>query len=445
MTLWCRVISLPFLALADSPLPAPVAAGPRVVMPTTRHGPAAGGEIVEPVSDLPTTPSALLDFITLFPDPGSLSPGTRFNDQRFGFVLHGSVRAGYETNIFIQRVNAEEDFIFTISPGVALGWGDFKSELAGSASFARRFERPRSKSFVYADYTPSWSKFVDHAEEDTFDHDARIEGEWSLPAGRLGVRAHFQTLNAPDEDVGGRARQTRFSGALTGSHDLGGRASLEANAYVEGRDYESYVDHWEVRNEDWLNCQLQPQVNLGFGVALGRVERSEGPAQTFEQALLRLRYVATGKLTFGLTAGPEFRQTEDDGDRCDGVFALDLAWVPFDGAYLYLQGYRRTEPSGTADQDYAATGVQVQFRERLFAHCYFGLAAGYRHSDYHSLTSLSNSSRADDLYFVRPSLAFDLTQWLNCELLGEYRSNDSTSASRSFEATTAAVQFNVLF
>jgi hypothetical protein len=155
--------------------------------------------------------------------------------------------------------------------------------------------------------------------------------------------------------------------------------------------------------------------------------------------------VATGRLTLGLTAGPEFRQTDDDGDRGDGVFALDLAWVPFDGAYLSLQGYRRTEPSGTTDQDYTTTGVQVQFRERLFSHCHLGLTGGYRHSEYHGLTSAFDSGRADDLYFIRPSLAFDVTQWLNCELLGEYRSNDSTSASRSFDATTAAVQFNVLF
>lgn len=434
LTLWCSVLSLAFSVRAQSP----IAAGPRVVMPTTR-------EIVEPVSELPTTPSPLLDFITLFPDPGGSAPAAAFNDQRFGFVLHGSARASYESNIFIQPTNAAEDFIFTMAPGVAFGWGNFKSELAESAKFWRGFERPSDKTFGFVDYTASWSKFVDHEDEDSFDHDARLAAQWDLPGWQFGGRARFQTLNVPDEDVGGRPQQNRYSGVLTATHDLSGRASLELSAGVEGRDYADDVDALTVRSDNWLNIQLQPKVSLGMGFAVGYVDLSEGPAQTFEQALLRVRYMATGRLTLALTAGPELRQTEDDGDRGDGVFALDLAWVPFDGAYLYLQGYRRTEPSGVQDEDYTATGVQVQFRERLFARCYLGLIGGYRHAEYHGLTKASDSGRADDLYFLRPSVALDLTQWLNCELLGEYRSNDSTNPSRSFDATTAAVQFNVLF
>src|SRR5258708_1708605 len=102
----------------------------------------------EPVMDLPPPPA--VDSITLLPNQGELGNG--LNDQRFGYVLHGELRAAYESNIFIREHNAEDDFIFTISPGIAVGWGEFKSELYGPNSFRHRFERYVGKNYIFADY-----------------------------------------------------------------------------------------------------------------------------------------------------------------------------------------------------------------------------------------------------------------------------------------------------
>ncbi len=83
---------------------------------------------LEAAPDLPRSYAPQIDAITLFPDPGEWPPAS-FNDQRFGYVLHGSAGASYESNVFIQPTNAQEDFIFRIAPAIALGWGDFKAEV----------------------------------------------------------------------------------------------------------------------------------------------------------------------------------------------------------------------------------------------------------------------------------------------------------------------------
>jgi hypothetical protein len=401
---------------------------------------------IEPVTDLPASPAPQIDAITLFPNQGELTPTSGFNDQRFGYVLHGSAKVSYESNIFIQPENALKDVIFRFSPGVAVGWGDFKGEVRGSSKFGDLFEHYLGKSYIFADYRPSWSVFLDHADENSFNHDLAMSGEWLLQKLSLGARARYYTENAPDEDLGNRRKQARISAALTTQYDYSGKTSFEVNGYVDTRTYDGQGDDSkEWRNEDWLNYQLLPKINVSLGTTFGYIEREVGSSEHFQQALLRVRYKATQNFTFGFSAGPQFRQTEDVDDQTDGVFAVSAAWTPVVDTYLALQANRRTVPSGTRGQSYTNTGVQLQYRDLIFQHFYFGLLAGYRHADYNGILGATDYGREDDLYFVRPSLGFILTEWMNCELGGEYRSNHSNNLRRNFNATTFSAQFNVLF
>jgi len=397
--------------------------------------------------DLPVTPASQIDPNAVFLHQGDGSPARNFSDQRFGYVLHGETSAAYESNIFIQNVNAQHDFIFTVAPGLALGWGDFKGELYGPDSFRYRFERYVGKNFIYADYSPSYSWFANHTEENGLQHDARLNGEWTHQKLTLGIRASYVTKNSPEADVGARVEIRRTDVALTSSYQYSGKTAFEVNAYYDSVDYDNNeVDSKEWRNQNWIAYQLSPKIKVGLGETVAHVERSVGPAQNYEQGLLRLQYVASEKLTIALSGGVEFRQTDGGVDRTFGTFSLNAVWAPADGTYIYVQGYRSANVSGALGEDYfVGTGVQVQFRQRILQKFYFNLGVGYQNSDYQSSSGSPDFGRNDNLFFVRPGLGFDLATWLNCELTGEYRKNDSTITQRQFDATTAMVKFSALF
>lgn len=425
----------------------PPIADPPPIEPASPPTQFPGSPAIEPVRDVRPSPPPANDSFTVMPNEGELTSGNAFNDHRFGYVLHGEVRAAYESNIFIREHGAEDDFIFTIQPGLAVGWGDFKSELYGPNSFRHRFERYLGKDYIFADYSPSYTWFANHGREDSFDHDARLEGEWTIRRLTLGVRARYLTENVAEPDIGDRVEERHLNVALTSRYDYSGKTSFEVNAYYNGLDYAgNRVDTREWKNDDWLNYQISPKIKLGVGGAVAYVNRSSGPTQNYEQGLVRAKYDATQKLTVAVTAGAEWRQTQDSPNRTDGVFQFDLAWTPSEGSYIYLQAYRRAYNSGIEGSEYfLATGVSVEYRQRLFQRFFFDLTAGWQNADYKDELGSPNFGRSDDLYFVRPGVGFDITTWLNCEITGEYQKNDSSIPGHSYDTTIAAVRLNLLF
>jgi hypothetical protein len=403
-------------------------------------------QLMEPVTDLPVTPAPQIDSITLFPNQGEITSGSSFNDQRFGYVLHGEARATYESNLFIQPQNAQEDFSFRISPGVAVGWGEFKSELYGRESFRRRLDSYAGKDYIYVDYAPSYTWFIDHGALDTFDHAVRLEAEWTVQRLTVGAHASYVTETLPVEDIGTRVEQGRLSAALTSRYSFSGKTALAVDAFYDGLDYDRPgVDSREWRNEDWLDYQVSPRVKLGVGGTVAYVERESGSSQDYEQARLRLVYELAETLTLGLSGGVEWRYAEENDHRADGIFQLDLVWSPLERTYVYVHGYRRSVTGNTEGSAYyVATGVYAQYRQRVFQRFFVELAVGYQNGEFLEPAGSPNFGRSDDLFFIRPGVGFDLAAWMNCEITGEYRQNDSND-QYGYEATKATVRFNLLF
>jgi hypothetical protein len=403
--------------------------------------------LAEPITDLPVTPAPQIDSITLFPNQGEITSATGFSEQRFGYVLHGEASAVYDSNLFIQAQNEEEDFIFRIAPGVSIGWGDFKSELSEADSFRNRFERYVGKNYFYVRYSPSYTWYAAHSDLDTFDQAILLESEWSIQRLTLGLRAGYVTATVPVEDIGNLVEQKRLTAALTSTYDYSGKTSLEINGFYDEVSYNGDGQgSREWRNEDWLNYQITPKVQLGLGGTLAYVERDSAAAQNYEQARMRVIYEASEKLKLSLTGGVEWRQTDDGDDRTNGTYELDVAWSPFDGTYIYLQGYQRSATGNSVGSEYnVATGAVARYRQRLFQRFFFGLTAEYQNVDYVDSATASNQGRTDDLFSVRPGVGFDLATWINCEVTGEYHQNESTDAERGYEATRAMLRFNLLF
>ena len=171
---------------------------------------------------------------------------------------------------------------------------------------------------------------------------------------------------------------------------------------------------------------------------------SRGANQSYEQVLARLRYRATEKIRFDLTAGGELRDIKDLTSRTNGIFSLGVSYAPFDGTTVFLQGYRRTVTSaGTPPANYTVTGAEAQFRQRFARRFFFVVAAGYQNVEYDFFAGAGQ--RRDDIFYIHPSLGIDVTNWMTCELGAEFRQDDSTLVTSSFSETTVYFQVNMFF
>lgn len=405
----------------------------------------------DPSPVLPMTPSPVLDTMTLFPDVTQTpSLEQSIDNSPWKFVLHGSATATYDDNIFISNTNEQEDFIFTIAPGVAVGLGDFKDELRSLGSYEDRFSQDRSdltpeSNYIFVHAVPSVTLFADHSDENSFNYDITLDGEYEWKRLTLGIKARVQTLNLPDVDLGTRVERTLFTGALTSKYDYSAKTSFELNFYNYIRDYAGdRVDSVEYRGQAWFNYQVRPKISLGIGLVYGQVDLSRGPGQEYGQVIARMRYRATEKVRFDLTAGVDFREISGFASPTTGIFSLGLTYNPFDGTSFYLQGYSRTVASASSPpSNYTVTGVDLQFRQRFARRFYFVLAGGFQNADYEYFGS--PDTRTDNIFTIHPSIGMDVTNWLSCELGMTYRQDDSTNVRNSFSETTVYFQVNVYF
>ena len=405
----------------------------------------------DPSPVLPMTAAPVLDTMTLFPDAAeNISLESAVDKHPWKFVLHGSATAAYNSNIFISHEDEQEDFIFTIAPGIAVGRGDFKSELGNLGSYEDRFNPDRSdmvtgSNYIFLHAIPAVMLFTDHSGEDSFVPDISLHGQYEWKRLTLGMKARFQVLNVPDADLGELVRRNVFTGALTSRYDYSPKTSFELNYFNYIRDYEgNHTNSMENRWQAWANYQVRPKVTLGVGFTYGMVNLSRGPNQSYEQALARLRYRATEKIRFDLTAGVEVRDIHGITSRTNGIYSLGVSYAPFDGTSVFLQAYRRTVTSANSTPaNYNVTGVEVQLRQRFLRRYYFVLAAGYQHVDYEYFTN--SNHRRDEIFYIHPSVGIDVTSWLSCELGAEYRTDSSSDPASGFNETTAYFQVNVLF
>ncbi len=345
----------------------------------------------DPTLTLPMTPSPVLETITLFPDASedmSLEP--EIDKHPWKFVLHGNATATYNDNIFISHSNKQEDFIFTIAPGVAIGRGEFRNELASLGSYEARFNPDRSdilavENYIFVHYVPSVTLFADNSSENSFDHDVTLDGQYEWKRLTIGLKARYQTMNLPDADLGERVERELFTGALTSKYDLTGKTSIELNFFTYIRD------------------------NAG-----DRIDSTE------------------------------FRDVHGLANRTNGIFSLGVSYLPFAGTSVDLQGYRRTVTSANfPPANYDITGVEAQFRQRFAKRFYFAAAGGYQNVGYEYFASASQ--RTDEVYYIHPSSGMDITSWLSCEVGAQFRRNDSTQQKNDYSETTVDLQFNAFF
>ncbi len=336
----------------------------------------------------------------------------------------------YDDNIFISHTNKKSDFIWSLSPGV---------------SYESSEPDLNKRNYVLLSYSPTFQLFTDHSSEDAIDQDALLRYRYMDDKVTFTLSQTYKQLTDSLIETGGRVRWDEYGTDVVLSYLLMEKNHLELDLNQKVVDYHTpgYLDYnqWQA-GLFWL-YDVSPVLTVGFGPNFGWVDVDQAPNHNFEQILARLNYQPTEKISVALRGGVEFRQYEgpNANELVLPVASMDASYQPFDGTKLTLGVYREVHPSSVIGNEvYVDTGVRAAIHQRFCQSMDLGLTGGYDNSDYSSTQSTASANRADDYYFIRPSLDVLVAKWWKIGCYYEFRKNDSNIAAFSFDNNQAGIQ-----
>ena len=397
----------------------------------------------------PATETQQLDAAeSLSRDLGPTVTNDEIPSGRWKVTPHLEARVTYDDNIFIQRHDRVEDFIFTLSPGLALGiWDAEKRRTDGfldRLDAATVLDKGRG-SFFAVDYTAILLGFAKTDSQNAFDQDARLDGRWQAERWSLGIGGRYESKSETNTDIGTRIRRETISAEVTASYRVSEKTAIDASASFRSNQPEDFVRTTGWKVESFASYAATPLVRVGLGGAFGGVAVEGGSDEVFERILARATCQFSEKLDFEARGGVEFRQSDGPaGNRANPIFSFAANYEPAEGTRLRVEAYRSVETSEfRPEESYERTGVTASFRRAVRAGIHLHLDAGYQESDYTGLAS--EAGRRDRYFFVRPGLLYNFADWGNAGLTYEFRQNDSNREHSTFNNNQVSFQVNLIY
>ena len=271
-----------------------------------------------------------------------------------------------------------------------------------------------------------------------------VSGRWSSGKLTLEAEGRFQTLSAPNIDVGTRINNEVTSGLLNLNSQVAQKTSLDSRFSIERNSYQGGLNSLDTSVSSLLNYQVLPKTTVGLGGSVGYTTVESGQDQYYEQGLLHLRYLPTFKISLDFTGGVEVRQIQDGPNRITPVFAFEASYAAHDSTSLSLKISRQTDTSALFEnQDIEGTTIEASVRQRIFQKLYITLIGGYQNFDYVNAGEAAN--RTDNYFFVGFESAVELTKWLSVKAGYQFQKNDSTIADFGFQRNLASFQLDLRF
>ncbi len=333
-----------------------------------------------------------------------------------------------------------DDFIFTFSPGIV---------------FNKAATLEDSRTAFALVYSPSFIFFLKNSDQNSLNHDARLNAGYAFTKLTLGLVQNFSSTEGGVVDVGDRVKQKSYHTGLTVRYELTEKTYLLLDGAYRLTDYETLTDSQEWTVTPTANYQITPKVTLGLGVTVGQlfVEEqilrpgttnqvtSETRVQTYVGPTLRASYKTTEKTDVSLSLGGEWRKYDDGSDSFGPVFSLAGSYRPFEGTSFTIEGHRRQQNSAVINgANFITTGSTLGSRQRLRENLFGTLALTYDHSDYEPTRDDVQTDRADDYFLLRCGLEAILGRSWSLGVFYQYRENISTDENYSFQNNQVGIQ-----
>ncbi|MFT3867086.1 MAG: hypothetical protein QM715_01185 [Nibricoccus sp.] len=332
------------------------------------------------------------------------------------------------------------------------GRGNFRGELDAFAA-APHFLRETGdeglpwKNFIYAGYMPEFVVFSKYHDEDAINHDFRLAGRREGGLWNCRGELHFQNESVPNIDVGRRIKQTFYTADGSAAYQMTGKVSGGVRILGKRAEYSGGHDSTDGRLSGYLDYQIASKTLIGIQASGGYLDTTNGSGQTYEQAVLQIKYLPGGKLSFAGQVGGELRQYSGDlEDRTHFIFDVNSSYQATDGLLVTIDVNRTTTASAEyAGENIVGTIYTASIRQRLLQRYYLKLSGGYVQNEYENNQPAVAVERQDDYYYYRASLAREVTRHGTIEIFYEHRENDSSLSTFNFTSNLAGISAAFLF
>ena len=344
-----------------------------------------------------------------------------------------------------------DDFIFTFSPGIQL---------------TKPTTLETSRTAFSVDYTPGFVFFLKNDQENSVDHNAKLNASYALTKLTLNLVQDWASTRGSVADVGSRVSQVNYQTSANLRYELTEKTFLQMDGNYRITDYETLRD-----SEEWVltttaNYQITPKTTLGVGITVGQLFVSEeisqtvvrtnpitsavrtnfiratsNSRQTYMGPTFRAGYKTTEKTDISLSVGGEWRSYDDGSSSFGPVFSLTGSYRPFETTSLSIEGHRREENSVVlSGENFISTGVSLavrqKLRERLSAHA----SVGYDNRTYKAARRGPDSGRSDDYFLLRYGLDVIVGRSWTIGIFHQYRDNTSSDDRFSFKSNQVGIQ-----
>lgn len=300
------------------------------------------------------------------------------------------------------------------------------------------------------DYTPTLSFYSNHQFRDNVGHAASLTGAVERNDWRFGLSQSYVSFSAPLVETGTQTDQETYTTALSASHSLGSKMSVDLNLNQEYLNAQSFSSHWEWSTLEWLNYQFAPRLDAGLGLGGGYVDVHAGPGEAFEQFQGRVRWRTTDKISLDIHGGGEEREfLEFRGNPSHNlfnpVFGASIEYQPFLQTRLSLTANRAVAASYFDNQVSETTVISGALNQRLLGRLNLGLSGGYNTARYVASSSGAASGRSDDFYFFNARLGCTLLKRASVSVFWQYTDNSSSQAGFGFTSKQIGFELGYRF
>jgi Putative beta-barrel porin 2 len=407
---------------APSPAPSPAAVdesqATSVVTPTSDAQINAAGQPITPLPPGQTQPASEAVSEEAVAADAAIVPEEP-SRKYWRLVPLASVGVVYDDNIFGTNTDRVADIIWTLSAGVAFELGDF---------------REQTENYVTAHWLGIPVIYMDNPEQNAFNQSAALAVQYRWNRLVAKIESNFDQTQGPNREVNTITRTTTFSNFLRFRYDYSEKTSFDLGFYQRATLVEGFENTNEYELRAGMDYQLFPKTRVGFEGVGGVTDQSSTLPAYYQQARVRVNYLATGKLAFKFNGGIEVREYEgSDIVKVNPIFRLGLAYQPFDGTNLSIVGYRTVSASNAvAGQDITATGFEIAAEQRLFQKFIAAISFGYENDVYSSTGNEALTDRVDNYVYARPRLRYTFIEWLSVSVFYEFRQTVSNQTTSSF-------------
>ena len=328
----------------------------------------------------------------------------------------GSLR--YDNNLFLAETGAEDDTMWSFSPGFQYSLGESESRLQ-----------------VLVDYNLQVNRFQRFESQNSLNHFLNASIVWRQKKTAYSFLGRVIQVTGGDVDVGGQAQRLQYTPRLEITYDATDKVRFGLSTAMEHTAYDALLSSTTYRAGIFADYAFSPQLRLGLQVNQMLQNVDVSGRHTGQDFLTRVEWEAFQKLFVNGSFGVQLFHSAQGEDSILPLGQLGIRYEIGPKTSLTLNLYSRSQSSPSlAGEYFQSNGFVTTLQQQLGSKLNVGADFGYDHSEYRSYGAGVPSNRRDSLIFVRPWLKYTLHRHLSLELFYQHTSNASSgTAARSFD------------